>query len=34
MNTAAARRIADGRHAFMQQFLARFHAEWDGTDGV
>jgi uncharacterized protein len=32
MNTAAARRIADGRHAFMQQFLARFHAEWDGVD--
>ncbi|HSU15465.1 HD domain-containing protein [Longimicrobium sp.] len=33
MNTAAARRIADGRHRFMEAFLARFHAEWDGRDG-
>jgi uncharacterized protein len=33
MNTAAARRIADERHAFMQAFLAQFHREWDGEDG-
>lgn len=33
MNTPAARRIADGRHAYMEDFLARFHAEWDGRDG-
>lgn len=32
MNTATARRIADGRHRFMQEYLDRFHAEWDGTD--
>jgi uncharacterized protein len=33
MNTPAARRIADGRHRFMQAFLDRFHREWDGEDG-
>lgn len=33
MNTPAARRIADARHAYMEAFLARFHAEWDGRDG-
>lgn len=33
MNTAAARRVAEGRHRFMEAFLARFHAEWDGEDG-
>lgn len=32
MNTASARRIADGRHRFMEQFLDRFHQEWDGVD--
>jgi uncharacterized protein len=32
MNTPAARRIADGRHRFMQEFLGRFHHEWDGAD--
>ena len=32
MNTSAARRIADGRHRFMQEFLDRFHREWDGAD--
>jgi uncharacterized protein len=29
MNTAAARRLAAGRHAYMEQFLAEFLAEWD-----
>jgi uncharacterized protein len=33
MNTAAARRVAEGRHRFMDAFLARFHAEWEGEDG-
>ncbi|HEU0302470.1 MAG TPA: HD domain-containing protein [Longimicrobium sp.] len=32
MNTPAARRIAEGRHRFMQAFLDRFHREWDGAD--
>src|SRR5688572_25185874 len=32
MNTSAARRIADERHRFMQEFLDRFHREWDGVD--
>jgi uncharacterized protein len=32
LHTPAARRIADGRHAFMEAFLARFQAEWDGRD--
>ncbi len=30
MNTPTARRIAEGRHAFMGQFLAQFFAEWEG----
>lgn len=30
MNTAAARRLAAGRHAYMEQFLEQFLAEWDG----
>ena len=30
MNTATGRRLARERHAFMEQFLAQFHAEWDG----
>jgi uncharacterized protein len=34
MNTASARRIAEGRHRFMERFLARFHAEWEGEDGI
>jgi uncharacterized protein len=34
LNTATARRIAAGRHAFMEEFLERFHAEWKGTDGA
>ena len=31
MNTSAARRIADERHAYMVEFLAQFHSEWDGS---
>ena len=31
MNTAAGRRLARERHAFMERFLEQFHAEWDGT---
>lgn len=30
MNTATARRLAEQRHAYMEGFLARFHAEWEG----
>jgi len=33
MNTGTGRRIAQGRHAFLEQFLARFLAEWEGRDG-
>ncbi len=33
MNTAAARKIARKRHAFMKEFLRRFHAEWNGETG-
>jgi uncharacterized protein len=28
MNTPTARRLAEGRHQFMVDFLERFHAEW------
>lgn len=31
MNTTAGRRIAERRHRFMQDFVARFLAEWDGS---
>jgi uncharacterized protein len=30
MNTTSGRRMADARHRFMEEFLARFFAEWDG----
>ncbi|HEU0053143.1 MAG TPA: HD domain-containing protein [Longimicrobium sp.] len=33
MNTASARRVAEGRHRFLETFVARFLAEWDGVDG-
>jgi uncharacterized protein len=29
MNTSTARRLAEGRHQFMVEFLRRFHAEWN-----
>lgn len=32
LNTEGARRIAAGRHAFMEDYVARFLAEWDGQD--
>lgn len=32
MNTAAARRIAEGRHRYLEEFVARFLAEWEGRD--
>jgi uncharacterized protein len=30
MNTGTARKIADKRHAFMEEYLERFFGEWDG----
>lgn len=30
MNTATGKEMAEGRHRFMEEFLARFYAEWDG----
>ena len=33
LNTDSAKRIAAGRHDFMELFLARFFMEWDGQDG-
>jgi uncharacterized protein len=32
LNTDAARQVAQGRHAFMETYVARFLAEWDGID--
>ncbi len=34
MNTAAGRRLAEERHRYMEAFVARFLAEWDGVDGA
>lgn len=31
MNTETARDIAAGRHAYMEEFLAQFYAEWEGA---
>lgn len=31
MNTAAARKIAEERHAFMEQYLDQFYKEWHGN---
>ncbi|MBL0387398.1 HD domain-containing protein [Tumebacillus sp. ITR2] len=30
MNTDAAKQIAEERHRYMEEFLERFHAEWEG----
>jgi uncharacterized protein len=30
MNTKTAKKIARGRHKFMQSYLKRFFLEWDG----
>ncbi|SVA73627.1 uncharacterized protein METZ01_LOCUS126481 [marine metagenome] len=30
MNTKTGKRMADGRHQFMQSFLEQFYREWDG----
>jgi uncharacterized protein len=30
MNTETARQLAEGRHSYMEEFLQRFYAEWDG----
>ncbi|MEK7526068.1 MAG: HD domain-containing protein [Patescibacteria group bacterium] len=30
MNTKSAKRMAQGRHKYMEQFLDRFYQEWDG----
>lgn len=32
MNTAAGKRLAASRHAFMEQYLARFMSEWSGKE--
>lgn len=32
MNTATGRRMAQDRHAFMEQYLDQFHREWDGRE--
>ncbi|GGG50415.1 HD domain-containing protein [Hymenobacter glacieicola] len=32
LNTPAARRVAQERHAFLEQFLAQFLREWEGQD--
>ena len=30
MNTATGRRLAAGRHGYMESFLERFYREWEG----
>jgi uncharacterized protein len=32
MNTPTAKRIAEQRHAYMEQFLRQFLNEWEGKD--
>jgi uncharacterized protein len=32
MNTPTAKRIAEERHTYMEEFVARFLREWDGKD--
>lgn len=31
INTPSAKAIAEERHRYMQQYIAQFHAEWDGS---
>jgi uncharacterized protein len=30
MNTESGKRVAEGRHQFMELWLDRFYKEWDG----
>ena len=30
MNTRSAKRIAEERHTYMEQYLEQFHLEWEG----
>jgi HD superfamily phosphodiesterase len=32
MQTASGRELAERRHAFLERFLAEFHAQWDFGD--
>jgi len=32
MNTPTARKIAEGRHKYMQEFLQQFFLEWEGKE--
>ncbi len=32
MNTASAKRMAEERHRFMEEYLERFHREWEGQE--
>lgn len=31
MNTPTAKKMAEGRHQYMEQFLEQFYAEWEGV---
>lgn len=31
MRTAAGRAVAESRHKYMQEFVERFHAEWEAA---